>query len=464
MNNENNRDMEKCPRQISAPILPASPSVSKETPPSGTAPLTGPEPGKKPSGRISATGADTAAALLYFFLGYGFTLLFFTFTGSFTARTAVFTVCYAGAVLLYCFLNRRRPAPESWFWLAIMLSVGISFAFWSRFGILQFLALVVTAAYWTLSVTGRLTDQGKTSAFLWADLLTALCLMPLQNLPAQYQVLGKRIGKNRKSIFLGHILLGLLLAVPLLLVILPLLSRADLAFEAMLAFFFDWITGNLLEVLLRLLFALPVSAFLFGLIYGGFYQDNLDLLCFRSDTLHRTAGKLRQLPNTIVCTALSLLLLFYLLFIALQGEYFFSAFAGIRPEQFSYAEYARQGFFELCQIGALNLCIFTGTNVLAETDRLHSRLLRIINTLLAVVTILLIGCAMSKMILYISVYHFTIKRIVTMVFMVWMLLVFGLSILWQRKPLPLVRWSVFTGAVLFALLCVLPLQIWTNGL
>ena len=459
MNQINHGDMERCPRQFRAPILPPSSSRQQEkTPPPGT--VSRPE-SKTPEG-IPASGADTAAALLYFLLGYGFTLLFFT--GSFAVRTAVFTVCYAGAVLLYCVLNRRRPAGESWFWLVIMLSVGISFAFWSRFGFLQFLALTVTAAYWSLAVSGRLTDHGRTSAFLWADLLTALCLMPLQNLPAQYQVLGKRMGKDRKGVLLGHILLGLLLAVPLLLVILPLLSRADPAFEAMLSFFFDWITVNLQEVLLRLLFALPVSAFLFGLIYGGFYQDRLDNLRFRGDTLHRTAGKLRQLPNTIVCTALSLLLLFYLLFILLQGEYFFSAFAGIRPEQFSYAEYARRGFFELCQIGALNLCIFTGTNVLAESDRLHSRLLRIINILLAVVTILLIGCAMSKMVLYISVYHFTIKRIVTMVFMIWMLLVFGLAILWQKKPIPLVRWSVLSGAVLSALLCVLPLQIWTNGL
>ena len=112
----------------------------------------------------------------------------------------------------------------------------------------------------------------------------------------------------------------------------------------------------------------------------------------------------------------------------LQGRYLFSAFAGIRPEEFTYSQYARQGFFELCDI------------------------------LLSVLTFLIITTAISKMMLYIDAYGLTNKRILTMVFMIWMLIVFGMMIVWQYKVFPIVRISAMVGAVLFTLLCVIPID------
>ena len=60
------------------------------------------------------------------------------------------------------------------------------------------------------------------------------------------------------------------------------------------------------------------------------------------------------------------------------------------------------------------------------------------------------------MALYIAAYGLTVKRVLASVFLVWMACVFVCVILRQFRTVALVRVAVFLGAVLFALLCVLP--------
>ena len=78
-----------------------------------------------------------------------------------------------------------------------------------------------------------------------------------------------------------------------------------------------------------------------------------------------------------------------------------------------------------------------------------------INALLAL-TLLLLATAAAKMALYIAAYGLTVKRVLASVFLVWMACVFVCVILRQFRTVALVRVAVFLGAVLFALLCVLP--------
>ena len=165
---------------------------------------------------------------------------------------------------------------------------------------------------------------------------------------------------------------------------------------------------------------------------------------------------MKVVPDIAIQTAILVVCLVYLLFIGLQAKYLFSAFAGIRPEGFTYAEYARRGFFELCDIAVLNLVVLVGANCFSKTRRSENVWLRRGNVLLAVLTLLLIATAMSKMVLYICAYGLTEKRVITMVFMIWLLVVFLMMIIWQYRKLPIVRIAVMTGAVLFCLLCVIP--------
>ncbi len=66
--------------------------------------------------------------------------------------------------------------------------------------------------------------------------------------------------------------------------------------------------------------------------------------------------------------------------------------------------------------------------------------------------------AASKLGMYIVAYGFTVKRCISSIFLIWLFLVFILVLIYQKKNIPLVRWSVFAGAVFFTLLCVLPVE------
>ena len=75
-----------------------------------------------------------------------------------------------------------------------------------------------------------------------------------------------------------------------------------------------------------------------------------------------------------------------------------------------------------------------------------------------VLTLLLITTAIGKMFLYISVYGLTAYRILSLTFMLWLTIIFVGWIIRQWKTFPLARISILTGAVLYTLLCVLPVS------
>lgn len=405
---------------------------------------------------------DRLFAAVYLLIGYGF--IYLCSSSNFERNLAVFTVFYAVVVMSYLRGKEIRPPKESWFWLAVMLMVGISYAFWSVLYFLQFLALLAVAAYWTLSASGRLLKEGKTSRWVFFDGCNALAVVPFCNFGCQIQVISQKIGqenhKKKESGKVGAVLLGFVMAIPVLVIVLPLLSSADAEFQALAGSLADYISAHLLVILVRMIFAVPVSCYLFGLAFGGTHKRNTDR--FQEEKLEEAGKKVRVVPNTAVCTALLVLCIVYCLFIAIQGNYLFSAFTGKIPDNFTYSEYARRGFFELCQIGAWNL-IFTGASaVCSRTDRREHRGLGKLTVLLAVLTLFLLATAVSKMGMYISVYGLTVYRILPLLFMFWMGLVFVCIMVCQKKDFPAVRLCVIAGAVLLCLVCVFPVEHWTQ--
>lgn len=425
--------------------------------------------------RVTADRRDRIFALIYLLLGYGF---IYTFSAGYFGRNlALFTVCYVAAVLAYNLGKGKKLTTESVFWACVVIGIGVPGAFWSIMPFLQVLALIVAAAYWTLTASGRLLEEGKTSRWIFFDLWNAGIFVPFSNFGCQLRVLlgGERAGTGTEEIkgavpeekagagggarrmrYAAGIGCGLILAIPLLMIVLPLLSSADARFEAALGGLGIYLSEHFLATLIRILFSLPVSAYLFGLVYGsirGRYTDRIDC-----EKVRAAGEKARMLPDTAFYTALGILCLVYVLFIWLQAEYLFSAFAGIRPEGFTYAEYARQGFFELCVISFFNLFFLLCASLFSEHRMEENKGLRILNVVLSVLTLLLIATAMSKLVMYIDVYGLTVNRILPQTFMIWMAVVYAAMILRQRKVFPMAKICIMTGAVLFVLLCVVPVE------
>lgn len=410
-------------------------------------------------------GIDRIFAVIYLAVGYGF---IYTFSSiGFEKNIAVFTAFYTAIVLVYLLGKGIRPAKESWFWLAVLLAIGIPYALWSSLYVFQILALMIVAAYWTLSASGRLLDEKKTSGWVFFDMCNSIAVVPFCNFLCQIKALfgSCRIEDENKEKSTGAtgraVLLGMVIAVPVLLIILPLLSSADAGFEYLVGNAAAFIEEHLLSILLRLLFALPVSAYLYGLVFGGINGRNTEK--FQIIKLQETAKQVRCVPDAAVCTALAILCMVYVLFIGLQGTYLFSAFTGNIPHNFTYAEYARRGFFELCQIGLWNLVILRSAGMFSKTERREHRVLSLLTVLLSVLTLFLIATAVSKLGMYISVYGLTVNRVIPMVFLIWMALVFVCVILNQKYEIRTVRICVMAGAVLFCLLCIFPIESWCES-
>lgn len=405
---------------------------------------------------------DRIFAVVYLLVGYSFVYLFTEALD--TWALSAFTVFYAVIVLLYLWGKEIQPSKESWFWLAVLLAIGVPFAFWSVLQTFQILALMAVAAYWTLAASGRLLGQGRTSQWVFFDGWNALAIVPFCNFMCQAWAFMENDGETKeeegKKQGMGAVLLGILLAIPVLSVILPILSRADAGFERLAGNLVLYIQKHLLLVLFRLVFAIPVSLYLYGLAFGSISGRNTDRI--RTEELQKTGQKIRQVPDTAVCTVLTVVCLVYMLFIGIQGNYLFAAFAGRLPQDFTYAEYARRGFFELCQIGVLNLLILGAAGLLSRSRSQEHRGLFVLTVLLSFLNLLLIATAVSKMGMYICVYGLTVRRILPMVFMIWMALVFLCLIIRQRKVFPMARFCVMAGAVLFCLLCVFPVERWTE--
>ncbi len=408
---------------------------------------------------------DRIFAVVFFAVGYGF---IYTFSSiGFEKNIAIFTVFYAAVVLVYFLGKEIRPPKESWFWLGVLLAIGISYAFWSVLYLFQILALMAVAAYWTLSASGRLLEEKKTSKWIFFDVCNSIAVVPFCNFLCQIRALfGNRRtedeDKEKSTGGMGRaVLLGMVIALPLLFIILPLLSSADAGFEYLIGNAADFIEEHLLSTFFRLLFALPVSAYLYGLAFGGISGKNTRR--FQITKLQETEKQVRCVPDAAICTALAIFCLVYVLFIGLQGTYLFSAFAGNIPQNFTYAEYARRGFFELCLIGLWNLVILWSAGKFSRTNHREHKGLSLLTVLLSVLTLFLIATAVSKLGMYISVYGLTVNRIIPMVFLIWMTLVFVCIILSRKYEIRIVRICVMAGAVLFCLLCIFPIENWCES-
>ena len=141
----------------------------------------------------------------------------------------------------------------------------------------------------------------------------------------------------------------------------------------------------------------------------------------------KPAKERKGLDTSFIAAFLGLLSAAYLVYLFSQLAYFVSAFSGILPKgyTFSYAEYARRGFFELCGIAAINLTLLYLTLLLSrKKDGKLPAVLCAMGTFIDVFTLFLICTAMAKMILYIRQYGATVLRLGTSAFMLCMAVVF----------------------------------------
>lgn len=417
--------------------------VSNDVPPSGGKPFL---PDKN----------DRYLALASFVLGFLFMRWFFFSLQGW--GISLFTVFFSGATLLYLRSKGRKLAGESWYWLAVLAVVGLSFSLWEGNGVSGFrhLLLFATALYWVQMAAGT-SLLGRTSDWFLYDLQRML-FVTFKHLGAQYRslwVTGWRPGKSAGDVW--AVVLGVLFTLIVILVVGPLLAAADAGGFAVLLRALrvplTWLPAVDAFLLVQLVLSVPVSAFIFALLAGSVHRGGDRI--FSGGEAEKAVQMLRVLPPLTVYTLLLLLNILYLVFILTQLPYFFSAFHGrIPPCWESYAEFARRGFFELCVIAVINLAVLAGAHLCISVKKGHTTALKVHSSWLSALTLLLIATAFSKVLLYIGAFGLTIQRLLPSVFLVFLAVAFCGVIVRQGRQFSVMRLALFTGVTLVSLLCV----------
>lgn len=405
---------------------------------------------------FEADRKDGIFALVTFVLGFYFARwVLFSWQGW---GVTLFTLGYCGAVTLYL-VKKGVPIPRAgWFWLTVVGLTGISFSLWTNNGLEPWRSLFLfgSAVYWVICATG-LPILGKTSNFIGLDGFNGLFVIPFKNFGCQYKSLAF-LGSNQRAAGrqILSIALGLFLTLIVAAIVLPLLLKADSGG-------FSKITSGVLAYLQRMRFgeyfvnvilAIPIAAYLFGLVAGSAHKRGCYL--FKKDSTLKAISNLRVLPTATIYTLLGLLCSLYVMFIGSQLPYFFSAFVGERPEGWQvYSEYARSGFFELCRIAAINLSVLMVANLLSIKLCKDSKVLKILNSLLSILTLVLIATAMSKMAMYIGAYGLSMRRLLPCFFMIFLAVICGGVIALQKWQFSITRLAAGVGVVMLCTLCLL---------
>lgn len=366
-------------------------------------------------------------------------------------------------VLLYAFggiylhlSGLRLSAPTVLFAVsAALLSVGMITNGNRTIRGFLFLFLLLAFLYWCYAVCG-LAGKHPFRERLTAYLCHAIFVVPFTSLEHLFPALVAYRRENEKSKknlrTLGWILLGLAIAVIPTSIVVALLSY-DSQFTDLLSRIFSFSIDGAWEFIRDLILGFLCAILLFGFLFGVLWRRQKN----NGETEELKSANLHVLPRALLCTAVTPILAVYVIFFVSQWSYYVSAFTHVLPREMTYAAYAREGFFQLCGVCALNAVMLLLFNLLIKRTEKKRDLLQILySSVISVFTLILIATAISKMALYIDSYGLTQKRVYASWLMLLLAVIFVLVLIRQvTAKLKLIP-SIALCCVIFFALITLP--------
>lgn len=290
------------------------------------------------------------------------------------------------------------------------------------------------------------------SDFIYLDFIKILFILPFCSLSALFPALANESAK-KGSHFLLKLIIGIGIAFVPTIIVLVLLSY-DEGFTKILDTIFSTDADQIGKIFTSLMFTLPLAMYGFGL-YASARKGCLKGK-MTADRCQNGLQKMKILPRFTAVVAVTPILFLYVIFFISQWKYYISGFTGVLPQNFSYAQYARQGFFELCAVSVINLLLITAIAFFIRRGKQNkSVILKIITVIFCLCTLILICTAVAKLIMYINYYGLTQKRIYAMWLMMLIGIVFLIITLGQFvSRMKIVALSLAVSVAMFAGLCL----------
>jgi len=392
--------------------------------------------------------ADIVFALVAIVLGF----LYWNFIDLYMlgAGVTIFALLMFAASFVYLNKSGFKQNAKSLVCLTLATASAIQLTLFDNqfISFLNFIFLKLTFIYWICLSTGRQLEKNL-SVYVIGDAFKQILSIPFSNFGCCKSGIAKGLSKPKKAKGVTAAFVGLLIFFPLIVVVINLLMSADLAFENFVIGFLNrFDMARVFQYILYFLFGIPVAFYLYGLIYGnktGRYSEKIT-----AQSVDNTAKSVKIAPRVTIYTVMTAFNFIYFVFFAVQANYLFSAFFGTLPQAFTYAEFARRGFFELCAVAGINLGILIIAHLAIKRESGEElKALRIQTVIISIFTILMIVTAQSKMIMYINVFGLTQLRVFTSWFMILLFLIFTFILVRQFKKFNLTRFVVIGFVAMF---------------
>ncbi len=331
-----------------------------------------------------------------------------------------------------------RPVRLNWWLITPLAFFGLMVMVRSSEMLIALNILACLVLLLVITADGRPVSATK---WHWREWIT-LPLVPLN----YFEPLGRTIGAlsqyergSRTTVAVKRVLVGVLVAVPLLVVFGSLFAAADPVFAKYAAKIFNFHADP--RLLRQIMQSLLVASAVLGAL--GFMVT----AATRDPGERRLARPFGDLEAVV---ALGLVALLFGSFILIQVTYLFGGAQNIGADGLTYADYARRGFFELLTVGVAAL----GTLSLADrftkqTSGQHGRWFRSLSTLLVVQVLVILASSFQRLWLYEEAYGFSALRLYSHAFTLLLTVVFGLFVikLWRKLEADWWLWRSFIAAM-----------------
>ena len=222
----------------------------------------------------------------------------------------------------------------------------------------------------------------------------------------------KKIISNMKNKKLLSVLIGIGVSIPIVVVLLGLLTSADLYFSEFM--------NNILSI-----FSFDIDKIIkFGIFFVFFFCTGINII--NSKDLKMYENKEFNIDGIIVTTILSIVNFVFVLFIVSEISKLTNNFLSL-PVEYTFSSYAREGFFQLLFVTIINFSIIMfflyKTKLVKE-----NKFIKYLTLSLIFFSIILIFNSYYRMFLYIGAYKFTILRLQVILFLAMELIIFGLLV------------------------------------
>lgn len=326
--------------------------------------------------------------------------IFYAFCMFRNGSGVTFPFFMGGSLLYLCFSLSKLGISlkkQSWFYMISVMLLAVStfctddgrIIFFNKLGIFLLMMSLLLQQFFD-------TSQWKFGKYLGTILKLIFAGMGELGRPfSDASVYMAQKGKKRDG-KVWYMVLGIIIALPLMLIVWLLLSSAD-------ALFRDMSNRLLGQINLQNVFSI---AFRICFLYLASYL--LTAYLCKHEIKEEVKDKRNGEP-VLAITVTGMLSALYLVFSVIQVAGLFLGKMQL-PEGYTYAAYAREGFFQLLAVSILNLIIV----LFVMKFFTKSKILKVILTVMSFCTFIMIASSALRMIIYIQYYYMTFLRILVL--------------------------------------------------